>query len=70
MMNDQAFYFFQQNGQIGVSYAGQAIHLGFDEVYHGRCCSAGELNPQQYDRMVDFFALKGQTWYFVEAVLK
>ena len=64
------FFFYQKNDQIGISYDGQEIPLGFTEILHYQCCSGGALNPRNYSLMVDFFARKGQAWYFVEAVAK
>jgi hypothetical protein len=69
-LGGKPFYFFQKNDQIGISYDGQEIPLGFAEILHYQCCSGGALNPRNYSWMVDFFARKGQAWYFVEAVAK
>ena len=33
-MNGKPFYFFERNGNIGISYAGQIAWLGYDEVPH------------------------------------
>ncbi len=69
-LGGQPFYFYQQGDKIGIDYAGQTVPLGFDEIEHYLCCSAGALNPVRYDRMVDFFARRGGTWYFVEALAR
>ncbi len=60
------FFFYQKNDQIGISYDGQEIPLGIDEIPHYGCCSGAELNPREYLTLIDFFARKGQAWYFVE----
>ena len=69
-LGGKPFYFFQKNDQIGISYDGQEIPLGFTEILHYQCCNGSVLNPRNYSKMVDFFARKGQAWYFVEAVAK
>jgi hypothetical protein len=69
-LGGKPFYFYQKNDQIGISYDGQEIQLGYIEIPHYQCCSGGALNPRNYSLMVDFFARKGQAWYFVEAVSK
>ncbi len=66
LLGGKPFYFFQKDGQIGVSYDGQETYLGFDDVQHYGCCSGAELNPREYSSLVDFFARNGEAWYFVE----
>jgi len=68
-LGEQPFYFYRKNGKIGINYAGHDIPLGFDEVPHYLCCSAGELNPWQARKMVAFFGRRAQIWYYVEAGL-
>ena len=68
LLGGKPFYFYQKNDQIGISYDGQVTPLGFEEIPHYGCCSGAELNPRQYTSLVDFFARKGQTWYFVEII--
>ncbi len=66
LLGSKPFFFFQKNDQIGISYDGKETPLGFDEIPHYGCCSGAELNPRQYTSLVDFFARKGQAWFFVE----
>lgn len=66
LMKAKPFFFYEENGNIGVSYDGQTFLLGFEEIPRYRCCSSAELNPRQYQNMVSFFARKGETWYYVE----
>lgn len=68
LLRGKPFYFYQKNDQIGISYDGQETPLGFDEIPHYGCCSGAELNPRHYTSLVDFFARKGQAWYFVEVI--
>ncbi len=68
LLGGKPFYFYQKNDQIGVSYDGQEIPLGIDEIPHYGCCSGAELNPRHYTTLIDFFARKGQTWYFGEII--
>ncbi len=68
LLGGKPFYFYQKDGQIGISYAGQEIPLGFEEVSHYLCCSAGALNPRRYGPLIQFFARKGETWYYIEAL--
>jgi hypothetical protein len=70
LLGDKTFYFYQKNYQIGISYDNQVLPLGFDEIPHYGCCSGAELNPRKYASLIDFFARKGQSWYFVEAFIK
>ena len=65
-MNGKPFYFFKQDGKIGVSYSNVTIPLGYSEIPHYGCCSAATLNPRVSQNMVAFFARKGNTWYYVE----
>ncbi|MEW5830600.1 MAG: hypothetical protein AB1846_17045 [Chloroflexota bacterium] len=66
LMKGKPFYFYKENGQIGVTYDGQEFMLGFEEIPRYNCCSPAELNPRQSQNMVSFFARKGGTWYYVE----
>jgi hypothetical protein len=65
-MHGKPFYFFKQNGTIGVSYDNVAVPLGYDEILHYSCCSGATLNPRVAQNMVAFFARKGIPWYYVE----
>jgi len=66
LMNGKPFYFFKQDGQIGISYDNQEVSLGYAQVPHYECCSAGVLNPKSANNMVAFFGQRGGNWYYVE----
>jgi hypothetical protein len=66
-LRNKPFYFFKRNGRIGISYDGEEVQAGYDEVPHYYCCSAATLNPRVYQNMAAFFARKGSTWYYIEA---
>lgn len=66
LLHNQPFYFFQQAGQLGLSYAGQVAHLDYTHILHYGCCSAGVLNPLSAQDMVAFFARQDESWYYVE----
>ncbi len=55
---------------IGIAYAGKEAMLGYDQVPHFGCCSAGALNPRHYPGLVSFFAVREGAWYYVEAGVK
>jgi hypothetical protein len=66
LMKGKPFYFFKKRGQLGVSYNGVEIPLGYTQVPHYWCCSASELNPRSAKNMAAFFAQRGGVWYYVE----
>lgn len=66
LLAGKPFFFYQRNGRVGYSYDGQEFELDYDEVPHYRCCSESALNPVQAKNMVAFFALRGETWFYVE----
>ncbi len=65
-LNDQPFYFYKKDGKIGISFAGQAIPLDYNQVLHDGCCSAGVFNPGVSQNMVSFFAERDGAWYYVD----
>lgn len=66
LMRGKPFYFFQQNGKIGISFDGEPNSLDYDQISHYQCCSAAELNPRIAPNMVSFFAQRQGKWYYVE----
>lgn len=66
LMKGKPFFFFKEDGNIGISYDDQNFMLGFEEILRYKCCSPAELNPRQFQNMVSFFARKGETWYYME----
>ena len=66
ILNGKPFYFFSKAGEIGFYYDGQETTLGYTEIPHYQCCSGAAFNPQPAEKMVDFFASKGEQDYYVE----
>jgi hypothetical protein len=66
LLEGKPFYFYEQDGQLGLSYDGVEANLPFDEIPHYQCCSESVLNPIQAENMVALFAKRGETWYYVE----
>jgi hypothetical protein len=60
------FYLYERDGKIDAWYDGQLIPLGYDEVPHYACCSAGEMNPYRGQDVASFFAMRQGTWYLVQ----
>jgi len=60
------FYFFEKDGQVGISYNDEVFMLGYEKIPHYGCCSAGMLNPSRAQNLVSFFAQKDGAWYYVE----
>jgi hypothetical protein len=65
-LGGKLFYFYQQDGEIGIDFDGQDALLGYSQVPHYQCCSGSALNPQQAWEMVAFFAQRDGAWYYVE----
>ena len=69
LVDGKPFYFYQKEGKIGISFNGEEIAKGYDEIPHYACCTDGLLNPGHSMNMVWFFARRGADWYYVEAYL-
>jgi hypothetical protein len=67
LIANEPFYFFEQDGQVHMSYAGQTLPNVYDEVFHNQCCEAAIHNVESGGDAVWFHALFDGTWYFVEA---
>ncbi len=65
-MAGRPFYCFKKDGKIGLSYDGQVVEVGYDDIPHYGCCCAAELNPSPAKNMVAFFAKREGIWYYVE----
>jgi hypothetical protein len=65
-LNDRPFYFFVDEGEVGLSYAGQVLPVQYDQVIHGQCCEPAIFNPAGNGRMVWFYALRDGVWQYVE----
>jgi TolB protein len=67
LVGGQPFYFFQQAGRVGVSYAGTVLPYTYDDVVHYRCCEPAVFNVAGNGTMAWFHALRDGIWYYVEA---
>jgi hypothetical protein len=67
LIRGQPFYFFEQDGQVRISYGGQTLPNTYDQVFHNQCCEAAMHNPLNLGDTILFHALRDGTWYFVEA---
>jgi len=66
LLADKPFFFYRRNSRVGYSYNGHETELNYDEVPHYRCCLESSINPVQARNMVAFFAVREQTWFYVE----
>jgi hypothetical protein len=66
LLSGEPFFFYQRDGQLGFSYAGQETNLPYDHIPHYYCCAEDTLNPVQAEQMVAFFAQQGEQWFYVE----
>jgi Tol biopolymer transport system component len=67
LIQGQPFYFFQQDGQVRISFGGQTLPNVYDQVVHNMCCEASIHNVEFLGDVVLFHALWDGTWYFVQA---
>ena len=67
VIGGQPFHFFEQDGKVRISYAGQTLPFVYDEVVHNMCCEAAIHNVEAHEDVLWFHALRDGTWYFVEA---
>ena len=67
LIRGQPFYFFEQGGQVRISYGGETLPNTYDQVFHNQCCEAAMHNPLNLGDTVLFHALRDGTWYFAEA---
>jgi hypothetical protein len=61
------FFFFEDEGQVHLSYDGETLPFSYDEVVHNQCCEPAMFNVQANESMVWFHALRNGIWYYVEA---
>ena len=59
LLAGQPLYFFETEGTVHISYAGEVLPYAYDEVWHYWCCEASIFNVQSNDSMVWFHASKG-----------
>jgi hypothetical protein len=67
LIQGQPFYFFEQEGQVRISYGGRTLPFVYDQVFHNMCCEAASHNPLILGDVVLFHALWNGTWYLIEA---
>jgi len=60
------FFFFRQDGKVRISYDGQVLPVEYDKVHHYGCCDSSAYNPRVGERIISFYALRGDQWYFVD----
>jgi hypothetical protein len=65
-LNGRPFYFFIQDGKVGLSYGGAVLPVQYDQMIRGQCCEVSIFNPSGNDRMVWFYALRDGIWHYVE----
>jgi hypothetical protein len=59
-------FFFRKNRQIRISYDSETLPLTYDRVPHYWCCEASLFNIGSNEHMLWFYALKDETWFYVE----
>lgn len=67
LIKGRPFYFFSQGGKVHINFDGQTLENTYDEVIHYRCCEPAAFNPGSNDRMVWYWARRGEMWHYVEA---
>jgi hypothetical protein len=66
LLQGKPFYYFKREGRIDYSYNGKEFPLGYTNIHHYGCCSAGAANPKVFPDLVAFFAQRGEKWFYVE----
>ena len=66
LLDGKPLYFYQKEGQVHLSYAGQDLPIAYDRVPHYGCCSSAQLNPHSGPNWLTFWGLRGGIWYYVE----
>jgi hypothetical protein len=66
-LGGQSFYFFEQDGLVGISYRGRVLPDLYEQVFHNRCCEAAIHNVEAGPDAVWYHALRDGVWYWVEA---
>ncbi len=66
IFQNRPLFFFEQGGQVHISYGGETLPYTYDEVVHYRCCEPAVFNIGSNEHMLWFYALKDGTWYYVE----
>ena len=66
LMNGHPFYFFERDNKFGVSFNGQEMALGYDNVLNYYRGDMAVVNVKHAKNMVAFFAQRDDKWYYVE----
>ena len=66
IFHGKPLFFFEEDGQVGISHGGEKLPLAYDEVVHYQCCEAAMFNVASNEHMIWFYALKGGMWHYVE----
>ncbi|MCL7454721.1 MAG: hypothetical protein M8467_16920 [Anaerolineae bacterium] len=67
ILHGQPFYFFEQEGLIRLSYAGETLPFVYHEVVHSQCCEPAAFNVEAHPDVLWFHGRVDDMWYFVEA---
>lgn len=67
LLNQEPFFLFQKQAQYGLNFAGQELPIFYDDIIHGQlCCGPGIYNIASTPLESNFFARRGDIWYFVQ----
>lgn len=66
ILDGRPFYLFRRGTNIDASFDGNEVPLGYTQIIHYGCCSESNLNPVHHLTYLDFFARKGEDWYYIE----
>lgn len=59
-------YFFEQDGNVRISYAERTLPDQYGEVIHHQCCSGMMFNIGSCGERTSFYAKRGPKWYMVD----
>lgn len=64
ILGQRPFYLFKRDDQVWLSFDGQEVLLGYEEVKLTYCCMSYHP-PQHYERLITFYATKSDQLYYV-----
>lgn len=64
ILGQYPFYLFKRDNKVWLSYNGQDVLLGYDEVKLTYCCETYHP-PQHYENLITFYATKNEQLYYV-----
>jgi len=64
VLGQYPFYLFKRNDRVWLSYDGQEVLLGYDEVKLSYCCM-NYPPPQHHENLITFYAIKSGQLYYV-----